>query len=542
MSSTASPSRLPNPILLAAQASEPALLTALLSYQLTPVPDIHERDELGLDALSHLAQIPTREEAAHAATHRLLAMGANPDQIVPDIRRPPVWNSTTGQRENPKAHLACVAIRYSQRFSPLFSALGPERLRALSEQHPLLHEALSSGRDWAVEALLAAGADPNREDPSLGLPASQACHPRHLAALINAGARLSLPNSKGVTALQSISSSPRSAEILALATQSAVAENEGRKAKLREPSESGRISRIKAPASVLDPLIKSLFQAVRSKNRDLISTLWKTIGKPSLLNARDESGRTLLHAAIETRNLSLARKLFDLGFDVNAFDHQGVPPSVLFMTMDSYRIERDRNGSRRLALGQDIARQIRWHELDSMGRGYFEALYNARIENKCGITPEEAKLSMSAPGFDWLFVAPDGSFPLLRVLRGAQERLSGAQQGTLGAHAPLASLLNEQAASDRITPAMAQSLLRALFAADGAWRWTWRNGNYDQFLTQAAPALDRLMSLTSPDPDFKIREEIARVFPELHSKLESWSLRPSSTVEALASSAPRRRL
>jgi mono/diheme cytochrome c family protein len=76
-----------------------------------------------------------------------------------------------------------------------------------------------------------------------------------------------------------------------------------------------------APAMPVDPLLAAMITAVRSGSRAAVQPL--LAANPSLLNAKDAAGSTLLHHAAAFGTVDTMTFLLDAGADVNAKNRRG---------------------------------------------------------------------------------------------------------------------------------------------------------------------------------------------------------------------------
>lgn len=520
----------PNPILLAASKTQPEIISAILAHRVAPKIDVNERDADGCTALAYLVARGTPHKEASQAIADLIAAGARTDEVVSDPNAHELFDKKTGISRKPQHHLAQLALRqYSSHWKHIFEHMGPKKLKACSENWPLLHDSLNFGHIEAAEKLLAAGANPNFEHPELGLPISSCSGPRDFSMLVASGAKLNLPDSKGRTALQIISSSGASPEVLAMATAAAQAESQGARAVFKEGVATGKT---KASDDIAQPLIEALFDSIARRKKDRIDNLWKTLNlgrdKNRLVEARDKKGRTLLHAAMSSRSFSLAKRLIGRGLDPNAFDDAGSTPLSIILGLSLDNIEKDRYGKKRKEFAAAFMEKINWNARDGMGRGYYEALFNTEIEYSNGFEAAYIHDKATASRGDWLEKSPDAQSCLLsRVIGLAIAKGHPSYSSlyhSLNSKTTLPSLLTEQLSRPEFDAQIATMLLKSTLgeARENALRYP--STNVKEALLVIEKNMPKFAELGVDPEAIAWAKNLGESLPTVASAIESWRL------------------
>lgn len=520
----------PNPILLASTNQQPAIVSAILAHRLAPKINLDELDANGCSSMCHLLHRIANTDETKSAVEDMIANGAKIDSVETDLSAHERWNPETKRHEQPKIHLAQLALKsWNAPWKPVFDALGPKKLKAISDHWPILHEALHQGKKEAAEMILTAGADPNKEFPLYGFPITRCSTPASFSMLIAAGAKLTLADSNGKTALQDISSSRSGQEILSMATAAAQAESEGLTAVFKEGQ---AVKKTKASDLIAQPLIEALFESIDRKNNERIKSLWKTLNlgrdKARANDARDAKNRTLLHAALAQRNFALSKKLMALGASVDVFDDKAQTPFSIFYTLSHERSERDRQGENRRKFAMEILGKVDWNAKTPNGIGYFESLYSLSPERKNGFDSHSifSKANSTAP--DWLAMATDGkTFRLSRcVARSVVDRyppsnsISSHQSSTKH----MAQLITEQVERPEFTREHASILLNCTASKKVERSLDYASEDVKKILESIESNLPVFVKLGVDPESIEWAPCLSSRFPTLAAAIESWRL------------------
>lgn len=532
-----------NPLLIAAQYRHADLIASLLAHRIEPEPSLAERSSEDGSILGYVLQIDrmAEQEAIPALITELLARGASPDSMEPDLRSISRYNYQTSRHELPRSHMAEIAARREEAIgSPIFEALGEERLKALSEELPLLHIAVAAKRLWAARALLCAGANPNRDHPGRGLAACEARDPDMLAVLLAHGATLSARDSRGVYPLEAIAGARCDPKLLELAVAASEAEARGERFDLGASGAPRRRSRQgEAPAALID----SLTQAIEQKQKDNVASLWATLGRKRALAARDSSGRTILHAAILSRQWAMAKRFLAAGLDPNAFDNEGHTPISRFIALPYQSDEKDRKGRQRQAMREALMPHVQWGAKDALGRGYAEALWGVSWEAKNGIYQSSHQESIwGSPCFDPVQRGADGLCFIERVLPQWREAKASFDYHTpAGSSRPLLPIVLQALDANAVDQRLCESLLEHFVGASSEILWSQYSYMTRDLSNSIGPLCKRLLDLGLARPDsFDPAPSLATASPDLHAAVEAWQL--SALPEASSARRPSRSL
>lgn len=533
--------KLPNPVLMAAQKNQPSIVSAILSHRISPQIDVNERDNANCSALGYLAQKSNGTDAL-LAVEALIASGASVDTHEPDFQTRPEWNEARTAHVYPKVSLSLLAIRQPfGAWKPIFEKLGLDRLKMLSSEFPLLHEALKRQTRVASELLLAAGADVNREDEKLGLPIACCSTAADFAMLVAAGAKLNVIDSKGRPALQLISSSNVSSEILSMAAAAAQAEAKGQVASFKE----GKQTITKASDEIAQPLIEALFNAIANKNIKRVECLWKTLNlgrdKTRLIEARDKNGQNLLHCSLAVRNFGLSRRLLKHGLSPNVFDNAGVTPFSILLGLSHERSERDRYGTKREKIFMELLDKVDWTARTPFGISYYETLLCVSVERLNGVSGETVFGKALATRPDWLELsATTTTCSLSRVLAHAVKERRSPSNSILEcqeSRTPMHVLLKEQIARPEFGEPQARAILQAALSTPQNDSLQYIYGWLLKTIDVIESNLD-VFKATGIDPDdIAWAPALATSRPTLFASIESWRISGTS----LSVSAPRAR-
>lgn len=520
-----------NPVLMAAQNQLPGLVLAILAHRMAPQINVNDRGDDGTSALGHLLQSGFGEDTP-AAVAALIKAGAQIDAIEPDISPPTTYNLVTRQYDPlPPAHTSILALRHHRSpWRELYAALGANRLLSLSGSLPLLHEALARRNHDAAQMLVDIGADVNREDPYMGLPISKCCTSPSFAMMVNAGAKLTLADSQGRTALQVLTSSNLSQELLSMAVMAAQSESQGQTAMFREGQKQRPC--LKMGREISQPLIESLFGAVYSAQTERINSLWKTLnmGRDNhlLLEARDTDGRSLLHAAFASRNFPLAKKLLGRGMNVNAFDHSGETPLSIFLALTYDRKERDLKGLRRKKILAEMLPLADWSALSENGLGYFDALFTKTLERQNRFDSAKLWQLLKPHHPDWLTWNPSGeSFFLARAARQAvNERYApgNSLMSEIFSESHFHITLSMQIDRSDFTSAHAKGLLQAMFSRDVDSAMSAPQSLFRDSSSVIESRLDHFITLGVDPESIDWSPKLPAVFPTLSAAIEKWRI------------------
>lgn len=538
--------KLPNPALLAARNGLPDLVLAVLAHRVAPRIDLNERGPDGATAIGHLAQNKglgeSTPEVNRKAVAELIERGALVETFEPDFRDTSNWNRTTRAYELPTVHLALLCLRSSTGpWQPIFEKLGASRLRALCAEHPLLHEALRQHNRAAAEALLDAGADPDREDPELGLPLSNCLTPAAFSMMISRGAKMGARDAAGRSALQVVSAKTESREILAMAAAAAEAEARGTVASFKE----GERLKGRASDDVAEPLLASLFDAVDAQNLERADHLWKSLDlgrhKPRLMAARDSKGRNLLHAAIEAHAFPLARKLLRLGMspDVVSAGDATAFTSLLALSYDR-KIERDKSRKRRAKFCAEVMAQVDWAARGTDGSTLYERLLGVDIESHNDLDVEPLRKRAAARLPDWL--ALEGEPPTCLLARALGVAVCAGRSGyrTLAyaqeENEPFANILAAQLERPEFGREQAAGVLQSLFGKSAHNSARYPQAWFRRVAIVVENNLKRFQELGVNPEQILWAPALAETFPTLHAAVESWRLAGTAPI---ATSRPR---
>ena len=517
-------STLPNPVLMACSMRSPDLVLAILARRMTPKVNLDELDGEDVSALGRLVYHQSGSRLDEEAIRALLAQGADPRVDVRDLDHHD-WRSSTAS----KIPLALAAAR---RGAPvcaiIFEALGPKRLAELCQTHPLLHHCVENGREELARVLIGAGADVNRALPGMGRPISKCSSPSMFSLLVSSGAKLNLPDADGRTALQELGARA-SEHISAMAIQAAQAEARGQVASFAEGRD---IPKTKAGDDIAQGLVLALFEAIEGRRTDRVRALWERLGlgrdNRRLLGARDAKGRTLLHAAVESRNFSLASRLIKRGLRVDEFDQTLRTPASILAGLCQANTERDRRGARRRVFAAKIFDAVDWSRRAPGGRSMFESMLSTPFDSFNSLPIQSLFSKALDASADWLALDGDGTCPLSRAAAASLPKryLKNADTflGLLHRNVGLDELLERQLSRPEFAAA-APGLLRAICGAEAAETWSGAgaSGPVDALLGVIEKNLPHLRSIVDPETiDWSPR--LASRAPSLHAAIETWRI------------------
>jgi len=528
----------PNPILLAATHQQPSIVSAILAHRLAPKINLDELDSNGASAMCHLLHRVSSTDETKAAVEDLIANGAKIDSVETDLSAHERWDPETRRHEQPKIHLAQLALKnWNAPWKPVFDALGPKKLKAISDAWPILHEALHQGKKDAAEMILSAGADPNKEFAHYGLPITCCSSPAAFSMLVAAGAKLTLADSKGKTALQEISASRSGQNILSMATAAAQAETEGLTAVFKEGQ---AVKKTKASDLIAQPLIEALFESIDRKNNERIKSLWNTLNlgrdKTRTIDARDSKNRTLLHAAIAHRNFALSKRLIARGASVDVFDDSDQTPFSIFYTLKHERSERDRHGDNRRKFAMEILSKVDWNAKNPNGIGYFELLYSLSPERNNGFSTHSIFSKANATASDWLDMSTDGkTFRLSRcVARSVIDRYP--PNSSISDHQSsikhMAQLITEQIDRPEFTREHAIILLNCTASKKVERSLDYPSEDVKKILGSIEAHLPRFIALGVDPETIEWAPCLATRFPAIAAAVESWQLSATALIAA----------
>jgi ankyrin repeat protein len=518
-----SPTKLPNPILMAASRRAPDLVLAILAHRLAPRVDLNERDSEGVTALGRLVFGQGGYSTEVDALMALIDAGADPTVEVTDL------DSSGHFESRPQIPIALAAARRGHSVCrALFDALGPAKLKKICDAHPMLHACVELGHEDLVLTLARAGADVNQTFPRAGFAVSRARAPAMFSLLVSNGAKLNLPDTEGKSALQALSRTAP-ADISAMAAKAAQAEAQGKTAVF---SEGERVEKTKAGDEIAEGLTLALFEAVDARDAERARMLWERLGlgrdKRRLFAARDATGRTLLHAAIEARSFSLAKRLLDRGMDVNAFDHlDRTPASVLLDLSTNYAHERDRSGKRREAFAAKVFERVDWSVKTKQGRCLLETMLTLNFESANNLSRSSLCTKALAGANDWLTLEADGSCMLSRAFAKALPHRyllsTGNFLSELHRRMGLGKLLLDQVQRPEFAPA-ALGVLNACCSAEQVERWgPVRSSCAQETMGALLEALPVFRAAVDPE-SVAWSPDLAERAPALHSAVETWRL------------------
>lgn len=534
-----------NPLLLAAQYRQAELIASLLEHRIEPAPSLSERSSEDGSILGYALQIDRSADTASVAriVACLIERGASPDSVEPDMIAGTHYNYATARHERDRRHMAEIAARRPEELGSLiFNALGPERLKALSDELPILHIAVSSNQLWAARALLNAGADPNRDHPGRGLAAAKVSGCEMLGVLISHGAKLTQRDAQGNYPLQALASSRCESRLLDLAMAASEAEANGQRLNLASPTSPNRPKKGQPAAA---PLVQGLFEAIENRQKENIASLWEALGRKSALAARDASGRNVLHAAIAGRQWALAKRLLNAGVDPNAFDASGQSPLSLFIGLPYKNEEKDRKGRHRHLMRDALMSRVKWDAKDESGRGYPEALWSVCWEPKNDLYASSWQTEIwGAPSFDPLERGPDGLCFIERVLpQWSAAKGSFEYYHPASSILPLETLMSQAFEKGRVDAALASRFLEALMGASSEPLWDQALYLSRSLAASFAPLCKLAMRVEGVDPAaFVAAASLSKAAPDLHAAIEAWQLQALATAPAEATRRPARSL
>lgn len=520
----------PNPILMAAVKNQPAIISAILSHRFAPKINVDELDENGSSALGLIIQhVADASETSHAVLD-LLKHGANPDSVESNLAERQQWNSATKRADYVQTHLTVLTLRqWNSSWQPIFEALGAAKIQSISDQWPILHEALARGNKEAVEFIIKSGAHVNRDDEKMGLPISSCMTQALFSLMVSSGAKLNLPDSSGRTGLQHISTATSSAELLSMATAAAQAESQGQVAVFKEGQS---LSKMKPSDEIAQPLIQALFDSIDNNKKERVKVLWKTLNlgrdKARLIEARDKNGRTLLHAAIARRNFSLSKRLIARGLSVNVFDSSNQTPASLLLALSTERSERDRHGDRRRIFCAEVLKLIDWKAKTPAGLSYFDTLFNLRVDRANGVDTHALYAKAKEGASDWLLI--DESESSCRLSRSLSSAVSERNlpidsiNSHFEADTPMGLLLISQMARQEFTPAHARMILIAAFSEPQTKSFDYLSSHVKKIVETLEAHLSKFIDMGVDPESIPWAANLSTGVPTFHAAIESWRL------------------